>query len=87
MREIGVRELKQRTSEVLRRVREDKEVVAITHRGRIIARLTPVNQPEEQQVEASRVWAEIDELAREIGAKWPVAVGAVEAVSEQRREL
>ena len=42
MREVGVRELKQHTSEVLRRVRESKEVIAITRWGQVIARLVPV---------------------------------------------
>jgi prevent-host-death family protein len=87
MREVGVRELKQHASEVLRRLQEDRETVAITRRGRVIARLVPVEEPEERHAEASRVWADMDGLAQEVGARWPVGVGAAEAVSEQRREL
>jgi prevent-host-death family protein len=85
--EVGIRELKQRTSEILRRVREQKEAIAITHRGRVIARLVPVEEAQERGVEASRVWVDMDQLAWEIGARWPGGVSAVEAVREQRREL
>ena len=41
---VGVRELKQRTSDVLRRVRERGEEVEVTLRGRVVARLVPVSQ-------------------------------------------
>ena len=39
---VGVRELKEHTSEVVRRVREDHETVDITFRGEVVARLVPV---------------------------------------------
>ena len=42
MGEVGIRELKQRTSEVLRRVRQRRESVDITYRGRVVSRLVPV---------------------------------------------
>src|SRR5262245_34793869 len=41
---VGVRDLKQRTSDVLRRVRERGEAVDVTFRGRVIARLVPVTR-------------------------------------------
>jgi prevent-host-death family protein len=43
----GRRELKQRTSAVLRRVRERGEEVEVTLRGRVIARLVPALMPPE----------------------------------------
>ncbi|GIX48316.1 MAG: antitoxin [Candidatus Tectimicrobiota bacterium] len=86
MEEIGIRELKQRTSEVLRRVREG-EVISITYRSRVIARLVPVAETEGVRAEAFRVWADMEALAQEIGACWPAGLSAVEAVREQRREL
>lgn len=87
MAEVGIRELKQRTSEVLRRVRENKESVTITHHGRAVARLVPVEDEVERKAAASRVWVEMDELARQIGASWLAGASAVEAIQEQRREL
>lgn len=84
MVEIGVRELKQQASDIIRRVREKKETITITYRGRPVAKLVPV---EDRSAEAQAVWAEMEELAREIGRRWPPDVSAVEAVKEQRREL
>jgi prevent-host-death family protein len=85
--EVGVRELKEHASEILRRVREKKEVVTITYRGKAVARLVPVESLEDKRAEALAVLAEMKELAQEIGKKWPSGVSAVEAVKEQRREL
>src|SRR2546428_644334 len=45
MRSIGVRELKQHTSQVLRRVRAKRERIEVTYRGRAVARLIPVARP------------------------------------------
>ncbi|MBI4287253.1 MAG: type II toxin-antitoxin system prevent-host-death family antitoxin [Chloroflexi bacterium] len=86
MEQIGSRELKQKASEVLRRVREGGETISITYRGRIVARLVPVNKKTEK-AETLGVWADMDEVAAEIGARWPVGVTAAKAVREQRREL
>jgi prevent-host-death family protein len=87
MREVGVRELKQHASELLRDVREKRESITITYRGKAVAQLVPVVQQEATREEARRVWKEMDELAKEIGRHWPKGVSAVEAVREQRREL
>jgi prevent-host-death family protein len=87
LEEVGVRELKQRASEILRGVRESKEAVTITHRGRPVARLVPVEDAQAKQAEATAVWADMDGLAREISVHWPAAESAVKAVREQRRTL
>jgi prevent-host-death family protein len=87
MMEVGIRELKQRASYILRQVREKKETIIITHRGRAVARLVPVEDQESKRAETMAVLAEADELARKIGAVWPRGVSAAEAVREQRREL
>lgn len=85
MRQVGIRELKEHTSDVLRRVREDEEPVEITNRGRVVARLVPVEKPERKRAEATAVWVDMDRLAAEVGAHWPVRLSAEEAVAEQRR--
>jgi len=87
MQEIGIRELKQRASDILKRVREKRETITITYRGRAVARLVPVEGRETRVAEALAIWAEMDTLAQEIGAHWPPGVTAAEAVQEQRREL
>jgi prevent-host-death family protein len=65
MRSVGVRELKERTSEILREVSEGHSV-EVTHRGKVMARLVP--PPKGLSPEAiERVLREDDELIREIG--------------------
>lgn len=86
MVEVGIRELKQKTSEILRQVREEKETISITYRGRVIAHLIPVNG-EWKRAKALDVWTDMDTLANEIGMRWPRDVTAVDAVREQRREI
>ena len=87
MLQVGVRELKQRTSDILRRVREDHETVTVTHRGKAVARIVPLDDWEAKQAEAEVVLAEMDQLAKEISAHWPPGVSAADAVRQQRREL
>ena len=88
MEEIGLRELKQRASEILRRVREQRETFAITYRGKVVAKVVPVDDDTAaRQAEGLATWAEMDELTREISVYWPRDISALEAVREQRREL
>lgn len=83
---VGVRELKIHASQILRRVRAG-EVVDVNYRGRVVARLVPVGPagPADEQVAA--VWADLDQLAAEIGACWPADATAADAVRDARREL
>ncbi len=85
MAEIGVRELKQKTSEVIRRVREERTAYDVTYRGRVVARIVPVGRKPYDREEARRLLREMDKLAEEIGKVWPKGVSAAEAVAEQRR--
>ncbi len=86
-RSVGVRELKQNATKILRQVRQRGVAVQITYRGRIIERLLPVQQPKSTSARQPAVWTELDELAAEIGARWPAKVNAVDAVRKGRREL
>lgn len=91
MRAVGVRELKEHTSEILRRVREGRETIEITYRGKVVARLVPVTPAEypgrSDPSETAATWASIDELAEKISARWPEGLSAADAVSQDRREL
>jgi prevent-host-death family protein len=83
---VGVRELKARASEIVRRVRERGEEIDVTYRGRVVARLVPVRRAAPKRLAA--VWADLDRLASEIGTRWPTRKGgAVRAVREGRRDL
>jgi len=39
--EIGILELREHASEVIRRVREERPTYDVTHRGKVVARLVP----------------------------------------------
>jgi prevent-host-death family protein len=86
MRTVGVRELKERTSQVLRDLREGGEEIEVTHHGRVVARLVPVRGvPARRRTAAA--WSTLDRVAREIGARWPKGRSAAAAVREGRRAL
>jgi prevent-host-death family protein len=81
---VGVRELKQQASELIRHVRETGGQVEVTYHGKVVALLVPVNPVLDSEGER-RTWDKLDTLAVEIGAKWPKSVSAAQAVSEARR--
>ena len=84
MASVGVRELKQRTSEVLRRVRERGEEIEVTFRGRVVARLVPAVTPGARR-RTGAAWAHIDAVAREVARRWPKGASAARAVGRDRR--
>ena len=84
---VGIRELKQHTSKLLRRVREEGEIIEVTYHGEVIARVVPVNPPAATARDIAAIWADLDQLTADISAKWPEGVSAVEAVREGRRDL
>jgi antitoxin (DNA-binding transcriptional repressor) of toxin-antitoxin stability system len=87
VRSVGVGQLHKHTSAVLRRLREEREPIAVTYRGRVVARLVPVEPRADAEVDVTAFLTDLDRLAAEIGAHWPAGVSAVDAVREQRREL
>ncbi|MDX1415474.1 MAG: type II toxin-antitoxin system prevent-host-death family antitoxin [Candidatus Promineifilaceae bacterium] len=87
MLSVGVRELKQQASKLLRLVRDQGETIEITYHGKTIARLVPALSQAEMDQDLAAWWSSIDELTAEISAHWPENVSAVEAVREGRREL
>jgi prevent-host-death family protein len=81
MAEIGVRELKNRTSEIVRAVREEQVEYVITYRGQPVARLVPVVDADSGE----RAWHELERLSQEISAQWQSDKSAVELLAEMRR--
>lgn len=89
---IGVRELRQRTAEVLRLVREQRAEYIITHQGRPAALLLPLDPhlAEAAMVEAGKQaiaggWETYARLADEIRAAWPPDRGSLEILDQVRR--
>lgn len=94
MPRVGVRELKNQATEIIRDVRETRAEYVITYHGRPVAVLLPVNEEwleaeTRRAVEAATpgadIWAELEALRQEIGQSWQSEKTAVELVSEQRR--
>ena len=81
MTEVGVRELKSRTSEIVRAVREEQVEYVITYRGQPVARIVPVTTGEDDE----QALQELERLSQEISAQWQSDKSAVELLTEMRR--
>ena len=79
---VGIRELKQQTSELIRRVREQGDEIQVTLHGKVVARILPVAPA---AANSRQAWKDLDLLAAEIGKHWPEGVSAVDAMTEARR--
>ena len=85
---IGVRELKNQTSRVIRTVREEMAEYVVTLRGEPVAVLRPLTKEEAQRlrrVEIDETLAEMRTLAHQVGAAWTSQMSGVELIAEQRR--
>lgn len=85
---IGIRELKNQTSRIVRAVREEMAEYVITVRGEPVAVLRPLTDEDMQklrQVKMEDELAEMKALAQQVAAAWESPKSGVELVSEQRR--
>lgn len=89
---IGVRELRQQTSEVIRRVREESAEYVITYQGRPVAILLPLDtgQAEEEMVQASKRavldnWERYELLAEELRRAGPADLSTQDLIDAIRR--
>jgi len=85
---VGVRELKNQTSRVIRAVCEEMVEYVVTLRGEPVAVLRPLTTEEVQrlrQAEIDETLADMRALAQEVGAAWRSDKSGVELVAEQRR--
>ena len=88
MGKIGVRDLKNRASEIVRDVHEREAEYIVTLRGEPVAVLRPISQNNERelrQAERKEALAKLDELAEQITRSWSSPKTAVKLVEEQRR--
>jgi prevent-host-death family protein len=89
---IGVRKLREQTSEVLRQVREAQAEYIITYQGKPVALLLPVQAEvvEKTMVEAGQRsvadgWETYARLAEELRRDWPADKSTQELMDEIRR--
>jgi prevent-host-death family protein len=80
---VGIRELKQQASELVRMVREEQQVILITYHGKVVAKMTPT-EPQKLAAESEDAWKTLEELALRISSSWPDDVPATEALSDSR---
>jgi prevent-host-death family protein len=84
MRALGVRELRDNLSAVLRAVEEGGEVVEVTNHGRVVARLVPAPRPQLGQQDIDELIADMDRVAAELGARWPPGITAQDTLDDVR---
>lgn len=84
---VGVRELKNRATQIIREVRERHTEYVVTLDGQPVASLTPIARETAAQRRARRLAAlgALEATAAQVGAKWPDGVSARDAVRGQRR--
>jgi prevent-host-death family protein len=89
---IGVRELREQTSEVIRRVREECAEYVVTYQGRPVAAILPLDteQVEAEMVKAAKSavagnWERYEQLAQEIRQAWPADVSTQDVIDAVRR--
>ncbi len=86
MREIDMRELRAKASEIVRNVREHRVCYIITYRGRPVGLLAPLGQaPSRAAAGESTAWDELIRLGQEIGRGWPADVASAGVLSTMRR--
>jgi prevent-host-death family protein len=85
---IGIRDLKNQTSRIVRSVREEMAEYIITLQGKPVALLRPITEADEQQFRQTQIEeaiAEMKQLAQEVAAAWTSPKSGVDLISEQRR--
>lgn len=85
---IGVRELKNKASSIVRSVREEMTEYIITVQGEPVAVLRPFTEEDEQQLHQAKIeetLAEMKSLAQQVAAAWKSPKSGLELVAEQRR--
>ncbi len=85
---IGIRDLKNRASEIVRDVHEQEAQYIVTLRGEPVAVLRPLSDKSERelrQAERIEALAKVDALAEQIAKAWRSPKSAAELVDEQRR--
>lgn len=87
MSSVGIRELKEHTSEIMRRVREDGETIEVTRRGEVIAKIVPTESRRSEE-SIRRFDERMAELRRQISEQLgDQPIDAVALVQEQRRNF
>ena len=85
---VGVRELKNQASRVIRQVSEEMVEYVVTLRGEPVALLRPLTKEEVQRLRQAEVDDSLDEmkaLAQQVADAWISDKSGVQLVADQRR--
>ena len=89
---IGVRELRQQTSKLLRKLREEKTEYIITYQGKPIALLLPLDPEAVDQAlvqlgkrGAAQGWETYSRVAERVRETWPATADTQALLDEIRR--
>ena len=89
LQKIGIRELKNQTSSIVRRVREEAAEYVITHHGQPVAILRPIRADDTEKMQKQKSldsWHTLLELGTLLSESNPPAESAVEILAEMREE-
>lgn len=83
---MGIRDLKEHLSEVLREIEETGEVIGVSNRGRIVARLVPAHFGQNgKRRDPQEAIAELDALTAELSEGLTGTINVANMISEMRR--
>ena len=89
---IGVRELRQQTTEVLQKLREEQAEYIITYQNQPIAVLLPLNEGAVERAildvgkqKAVQGWDAYTQIAETVRDRWPEATSTQDLIDEVRR--
>jgi prevent-host-death family protein len=85
MADIGVRELKIHASKIIRKVKEKRARYVVTHRGRPVAAIVPVEEVGPGSESDSSAWDELVTLGQQISENWDSKQNSTETLSKMRR--
>ncbi len=86
---IGVRELKNQTSNIVRQIREEAAEYVITYHGEPVAVLRPIDQETIDDIkrqEAIKHWEELQAIGKLISENWQSEKSPSEILEEMREE-
>lgn len=89
---IGVRELRERASEIVRHVREERAEYVITYQGHPVAVILPLDteRAEAEMVAAGKraaleSWGRYEQLAEQVRRAWPTDLSTQDVLDVGRR--
>ena len=85
MKTVGVKELKKHLSEVLHEVETQGQIIGVSNRGRVVARLVPSARELANTRDPRATIADIDALAAQISADTTSQLSVEDALNEIRR--